>query len=510
MRTQHVYTKRRPTDQTLNQQRTTKRDRCEAGGALVSSRFRLLGSSNLGGGNTDAIDVAEEQNAFALALGAIGGLNPLAGAGRGPHGLEEASPASVGLGAVVLAHDGLNGLAGLVGVVEGDVADIVVQHVGLDDAVEDVTTNEAEVTVDGGSSAAGEVPHLGLVVGEGGVGVLQEGNGHCEKYTLVRLTHLKTRLELTACRSDSRLTEPVVDPEVRDAVPHKKVQPSIGGTDIVQKRAGEQKAEVTQDNQLGILGLVQGARGVKVVDTTTPAVLLALAATLGLLLVVIVASDVGDQVQQPAKQLLADHVGGSRNGSLLNELAELVDGLADASSVLVAGLGNEDHVTGNVSGSLVVLAVGDLPREVGDQQEGVADPADSVVQDLGGGEGLVTALVGQDPNTGTDEALDNGVQGPQGHASRHEGNSLRGDIVVEEVEDGGQDSHVAEDIVQTGDGGAVEAVSRNGIANLLDGEIGDLELVAIRVKHLGPVLVLVRGHGGQRGRRGRLARAVEG
>lgn len=301
----------------------------------------------------------------------------------------------------------------------------------------------------------------------------------------------------------------MVDPEVRDAVPHQKVQPSIGGADIVQTSAGEEETEVTQDNQLGILGLVQRAGGVEVVDTTTPAVLLALATALRLLLVVVVASHVSDQVQQPAEQLLADHVGGSRNGSLLNELAELVDGLADAGSIVLAGLGDEDHITGKVTGGLVVLAVGDLPREVRDQQKGMADPADSVVQDLGGREGLVTTLVGQDPDTGTDETLDDGVQGPQSHTSRHEGNSLRGDIVVEEVEDGGQDSHVTEDIVQASHGGAVEAVSGNGIANLLDGEVGDLELVTIGVQHLGTGL-LVRGHGGQRGRRGRLTRAVEG
>lgn len=286
----------------------------------------------------------------------------------------------------------------------------------------------------------------------------------------------------------------MVDPEVRDAVPHQKVQPAISGTDIVQERAGEQETNITQDNQLGILGLVQRARGVEVVDTTAPAVLLALAATLGLLLVVVVASHVGDQVQQPAEQLLADHVGGSRNRSLLNELAELVDGLADAGSVLAAGLGDKHHVTGKVTSGLVVLAVGDLPREVGDEQKGVADPANSVVQDLGGREGLVTALVGQDPNAGTDETLDDGVHGPQDHASRHGGDGLRGDIVVEEVEDGGQDSQVAEDIVQAGDGGAVEAVGGDGIADLLDGEIGDLELVAVRVKHLGADLILFRGH----------------
>jgi len=79
----------------------------------------------------------------------------------------------------VAAHDGLDGLGGLVGVVEGDLADVVVQDVGLDDAVEEVAADEAELAIDGGSAAADVVPLLSSVVGERGVGVLEEGDGDC-------------------------------------------------------------------------------------------------------------------------------------------------------------------------------------------------------------------------------------------------------------------------------------------------------------------------------------------
>lgn len=78
------------------------------------------------------------------------------------------------------AHDGLDGLGCFVGVVEGDGGDVVVEDVGLDDAVEDVAADEAEFAVDGGGGAAGEVPGFTGVVGEGGVGVLEVGNGDCE------------------------------------------------------------------------------------------------------------------------------------------------------------------------------------------------------------------------------------------------------------------------------------------------------------------------------------------
>lgn len=78
----------------------------------------------------------------------------------------------------MVAHDALDGLAGLIGVVEGDVADIVVQDVGLNDTVEDVAADKAEISVDGSGGTTGEVPNLRLVVRKGGVGVLQESDGN--------------------------------------------------------------------------------------------------------------------------------------------------------------------------------------------------------------------------------------------------------------------------------------------------------------------------------------------
>jgi hypothetical protein len=79
----------------------------------------------------------------------------------------------------VLAHDGLDGLGGLVGVVEGDGGDVVVEDVGLDDAVEDLATNEAELAVNGSGGATSEVPGLAGVVRKGRVGVLEVGDGDC-------------------------------------------------------------------------------------------------------------------------------------------------------------------------------------------------------------------------------------------------------------------------------------------------------------------------------------------
>lgn len=78
----------------------------------------------------------------------------------------------------MLTHDLLDGLGSLAGIVEGNPRAVVVQHVGLDDVVENVLTNEAKLSVDGGSGASGKVPLRGLVVGHSWVRVLQERNEH--------------------------------------------------------------------------------------------------------------------------------------------------------------------------------------------------------------------------------------------------------------------------------------------------------------------------------------------
>lgn len=56
------------------------------------------------------------------------------------------------------AHDWLDGLRGLVGMVEWDSADVVVEDMGLDDAVEELTADETEFTVDSCGGATNVVP----------------------------------------------------------------------------------------------------------------------------------------------------------------------------------------------------------------------------------------------------------------------------------------------------------------------------------------------------------------
>lgn len=229
----------------------------------------------------------------------------------------------------------------------------------------------------------------------------------------------------------------MVNPEIREEVPNEHVRPAESVTEIHQGGRRQTDTDITQHDEVGVLVLKQRGAGVKVVDTTAIAVVLALATSLTLPLVVVVAGDIGEQVVGPADKLLANEHQQGIDGSLLSELAQLMDHLAEAGSLLLAGAGDEDHVTLHVTGGLVVLAVGHLPAEVGDKQGGVQNPAHDVVVKLGGGESSVAALVGEDPESGTEEALQESVQPPEDETYGGGGNRLGSDKVVEEIEGGG-------------------------------------------------------------------------
>lgn len=287
----------------------------------------------------------------------------------------------------------------------------------------------------------------------------------------------------------------MVDPEVGDEVPDEEVGPSEVVAEIDESRDGDGEADVAQEDQLGILSFVEGAAWVEVVHAIQEAVLLPLATALGLALVVVVASHVGQQVVGPANQLLSEKHDEGHDGGLLAELRQLVGQLAETGRPLITSLRDEDHVTLNVAGGLVVLAMRDLPAEVGYEKGRVEDPADGVVEDLGGTEGLVTALVCQHPHAGAEEALDEGVEGPEKGAGGRRGDVLGRHIGVKEVEGRAETGDVPEHIVKAGDGGALIAVLGNGISDILDGVVGHLELVSIGIDELaeGGLASIVRG-----------------
>ncbi len=141
------------------------------------------------------------------------------------------------------------------------------------------------------------------------------------------------------------------------------------------------------------------------------------------------------------------------------------------------------------------------------------NPAGRVVEHLGGAEGLVAALVGQHPHAGAEQTLGEGVEGPEQGTQGRGRDVLGRHVGVEEVEGGAEAGDVAEDVVEARGGGALVAVLGDGIADVLDGVVGHLELVAVCVDELakGGLLGGVdRGQGRERGRRGRGPGRVEG
>lgn len=171
----------------------------------------------------------------------------------------------------------------------------------------------------------------------------------------------------------------MVDPKVGNEVPDQEVMPAKVVAEVPESTGGQSNTNVTEHNQVGVLVLEQGCAGVEVVDTTTIAVVLALATALTLLLVVVVAGNIGQEVIGPSNELLAEKHHEGVNRSLLGQLGEFMDELAEASGLLLASARHEDHVTLHVAGGFVVLAVGHLPAEVGNEQRGVNDPANDVV-----------------------------------------------------------------------------------------------------------------------------------
>jgi hypothetical protein len=111
----------------------------------------------------------------------------------------------------------------------------------------------------------------------------------------------------------------------------------------------------------------------------------------------------------------------------------------------------------------------------------VNNPANGVIQDLGGGERLMPTFVSQDPQTCSKKTLDEAVKSPEGIANGFAGNSFGSNIVMEDIEGNGEAKHVSEDIAKPLQTGSLEAVGWDGISNVLDGEIWQLESVAIAI-----------------------------
>lgn len=82
-----------------------------------------------------------------------------------------------GVAPIVRAQHATNSFGRLLRIVKGNTRHEVVGDMRLDDAVQDVLPDEPKVAVDGSRCAAWKGPHVGCVMGEGWVGMLEVGDG---------------------------------------------------------------------------------------------------------------------------------------------------------------------------------------------------------------------------------------------------------------------------------------------------------------------------------------------
>lgn len=78
----------------------------------------------------------------------------------------------------MFSHDRLDGFGRFIGVIEWDGGDVMMEDMSLDDAVEEVSSDESKFPIDGRCCSSCEVPGFRLVVRQGWIGVLEIGDGH--------------------------------------------------------------------------------------------------------------------------------------------------------------------------------------------------------------------------------------------------------------------------------------------------------------------------------------------
>ena len=280
-----------------------------------------------------------------------------------------------------------------------------------------------------------------------------------------------------------RLTNPVVDPEVRENVVENHVPRSKVLSSNSQDSNHSTNTDIREKNEWKLLLLeVEGVLAkVEVGDLWES-------------LLRLLTSQVREEVSWPAEKLVLDAVPEGDQWSILGKVSKLNGSSVGLLSAVrfnprLALVWDESGILLDVSGRLVVSGVRDLPGVEWHQEERVHDQSHDVVELAGLGESTVTALMGENPDTGENESLKDGVASPSDAASVHVWNV--GDVGGGVGEDGNVEI-VADNISHGADVGWLEAVCWDSIVDLLHGVARQLELIAKLVNVL-LLLVLLTG-----------------
>lgn len=326
----------------------------------------------------------------------------------------------------MLTKNLLDGFGTLAAIVEGNTRHKVVQNMSLNNVMEDVLANEAKVTINSGSGTTGKVPLSNIVVRKSRVRVLQVSDEH----------------------------EPVVNPEVG----HKVVQRHGGETPLLNRQVdeshGDQDTNI-RNNDIHEVLLVKNRRDrEEVVDNHLGSVR------------VLLASDVGEEVHNPAKELLEKNVPKSKDGGVLGSLGDVSNG-----KELLLGLGNKNHISLKVTSGLVMLTMRNSPGVVGDKKSRMKDPADNIINSLRVTEGTMTALVSQNPAAGTKKTLYKAIDNPSNNSKRNPGDQM--EVGMGSVGKETNKKHISSNIREGLDVRALITLRRNRVKNLLNGELGN-------------------------------------
>lgn len=202
------------------------------------------------------------------------------------------------------------------------------------------------------------------------------------------------------------LTKPVVDPEVGHNVEQSNLPSSHLGSQVVERAADNQKANISDGNQVCLGVGEESAERVKVAVTKRLGAVCLLGQTLGS------SADIEHQVELPSKDLVAQKSNCVVQRSFLKQLLELLDHGRHLALALLIGGRNEDGVLLDVAVITVVSRMGDLPREVRHHEQGVSSPANNVVQHGVRGESAMSTLVAKNPDSNANAALDESIGNP--------------------------------------------------------------------------------------------------
>lgn len=176
--------------------------------------------------------------------------------------------------------------------------------------------------------------------------------------------------------------------------------------------------------------------------------------------------NVEEQIHLPPGNLVEEEFDQGDDGGVLEQLGIEVQVGDAALAPLRHVAGDKDHVLLHVAGEAVVAVVRELPAEIGDEEERVGEPSHDVVDHLVGGESTVAALVGQDPETGAEQALDEAVADP--HSSLQSRVLDLWDVSQARPRPGRDQDQVASQVSERSGIRLLEALGGDGVPDGLD------------------------------------------